>query len=230
MISCFHLTVPHPQRQRPLLDDVSVEVEKGEFVEVVGPAGAGKSVLFSLLSLRAKAAHGKCIIGGRNLERLDERGLAELRCKIGSCAQRPEFLEGRSVLENLILPLVARSQPDGALEKIEDLIADTRLEALAKMPAKGLSDAERRLTAIFRALVGRPSLILIDGGLEGLGELRADARAALNTAFEAGATIVLTGRERSSFDALRTTTLRLADGQLEPLDEQDASTAMDGAA
>ena len=231
MISCFHLKVPHPYRQRPLLDDVSLEIEKGEFVEIVGPAGAGKSVLFSLLSLRAKAAYGKCIIGGRNLERLDSGGLAELRSKIGSCAQRPEFLEERTVLENLILPLVARSISDGALEEVEALIKDTGLEPLAKTLAGGLSDAERRLAGIFRALVGSPSLVLIDGGLAGLGELRDDARAALAAAYKAGATVILTGRKVSSLDELRTATFHLADGDLEPDDTRGGdSAATDGAA
>ncbi|WP_168210827.1 ATP-binding cassette domain-containing protein [Persicimonas caeni] len=215
MISCFHLTVAHPHHKRPLLDDISLEVEKGDFAEIVGPAGAGKSLLFSILSLRSKVAHGKCIIAGRNLDRLDPNAIAELRQTLGSCAQQPTFLDERTALENLILPLVARGRAEGALETVEAQIEGTRLEQLERVPAGGLSDAERRLLGIYRALVGRPRLVLVDGGLEGLGELEADAIAGLRAASERGATIVLTGRQLSALDGLRTRTLRLNDGRLE---------------
>jgi ABC-type ATPase involved in cell division len=227
MISIYHLTVPITHRDRPLLDDVSIEIQSGDFAEILGPVGAGKSVLFSLISLRRKAASARSIIVGRNLDRLNTRGVATLRQKIGSCGQKPTFLERRSVVENLILPLVARGQSDGALDKVETLIGSTRLEALAEVAARRLSAAERRLAAIFRALVGQPPLVVIDGGLEGLAELREDARAALTAVYEAGTTIVLLGREVSPFDDLRTVTFRLDDARLVEtrLDgsEQDAS-------
>lgn len=215
MISCFHLTVADPHHKRPLLDDVSLEVNKGDFVEIVGPAGAGKSLLFSLLSLREKALHGKCIIAGRNLDRLDANAVAELRQTLGSCAQQPRFLEERTALENLILPLVARGQADGALETVEALIEGTRLETQARVPAGRLSDAERRLLGVYRALVGRPKLVLVDGGLAGLGDLRDEARAGIEAAHRAGATVVLFGRELSDMDAEHTLTLRLEEGRLE---------------
>ncbi len=213
------------------MDDVSLEIEKGDFAEIVGPAGAGKSVLFSLLSLRKKAGRGKCIIAGRNLDRLDTNAVAELRQKISSCAQQPAFLEERTAIENLILPLVARGTAEGALERVEELIEDTRLEALARTPAGGLSDAERRLLGIFRALVGRPKLVLVDGGLSGLGELRDDAIAGLEDAHKTGATVVLTARHPSPLDHRRTLTLRLADGRLEVVERRaDEPAAINGAA
>jgi ABC-type ATPase involved in cell division len=215
MISFYHLTIPLARRKRALFDDVSLEIQRGDFAEVIGPVGAGKSVLFSLMSLRQKAAGAKSIIGGRNLDRLNAGGVAELRQKIGSCSQQPKFLEQRSAIENLILPLVARQQSDGALAKVETLIDGTRLAAVGEVPARGLSAAERRLLAIFRALVGQPALVVIDGGLEGLADLREDAHAAIASAHDAGSTIVLLGREASEFDARRTVLFRIEDGGVE---------------
>ncbi len=231
MISCYHLTVHHPRRERPLLDDVSLEIERGEFVEVIAPSGQGKSVLCSILSLRRRVLGAKCIIAGRNLDRLDAAGVAEVRQKIGACTQHPKFLERRSVLENLLLPLVARQQPDRALGKVERLIEQTRVQALAEVPAGGLAAGERRLVGIFRALVGQPPLVVIDGGLEGLGEHYADAARGLRRAFEAGSTVVLAARAASPLDDLRTTTLELRDGRLEPAALPDGdSRTVDGAA
>jgi ABC-type ATPase involved in cell division len=224
MISIYHLTIPIARQRRPLFDDVCLEINRGDFAEIIGPVGGGKSVLFSLLSLRKKAASAKSIIVGRNLDRLDARGIAELRQQIGSCAQQPKFLEDRSVVENLILPLVAREQKDDALGKVEALIGGSRLDALATVPARRLSAAERRLAAIFRALVGQPSLVVIDGGLEGLADLREDARAALNSAHDAGATVVLLGRELSPCDDRRTVIFRIQDAQIEPTSLEQTQT------
>ncbi len=231
MISCYHLTVSHPGRERPLLDDASIEIDKGAFVEIVGPSGAGKSVLFSLLSLRRAPTGARCIIAGRNLDRLGEAGLAELRRGVGSCAQRPDLLEERSVLENLILPLVARGEHDGALDRVNDLIEGSRLEALCDVPAAGLSDSEVKLAGIYRALVGSPELVLIDGGVEGLADLAEDALSALRRAYDIGSTIVLTSRELSPLDDVRTAALRLSDGKLVSTEDgaQEASL-IDGAA
>lgn len=232
MISCYHLSIAHPHRQTPLLDDVSFDIERGKWAEIVGATGAGKSVLMSILALRSAALRGKCIIGGRNLDRLEPAGLAELRRSIGSCAQRPRLLEERTVVENLLLPLVARDEQRDALARVESLLAETALSGLSEARAGALSDSQRKLTGILRAVVGRPRLVLVDGGLENLGDLAVDAARALERAHDAGATVVLASRSLSPLSERRDLTFWLRDGRL--LDEQpadDGSTrAMDGAA
>jgi ABC-type ATPase involved in cell division len=231
MISCYHLTVPRPGAQSLLLDDVSVEVARGDFVQITGASGAGKSVLFSILSLRRRVADARCIIAGRNLDRLDEAGMADLRRTIGSRSQRPVLLEQRSVLENLILPLVARGEHDGALERVEELIADSRLEQLAQARAGRLSEAERNLLGLFRALVGSPALVLVDGGLEGLGDLAGDARRALKQAHASGSTIVATARRPAALEDCCTVLMELSDGMLEVGQRiEQPPQAIDGAA
>lgn len=215
MISCFHLTIHRPGGGPLLFDAVSLEIQRQEFVEIIGPSGSGKSVLCSLLSVRRRAKNAKCIIAGRNLERLSASGLAELRQVIGACTQSPEFLESRSVLENLLLPFIAREQIHGALGKVQELVAGTPLEALSDVPVRDLAQAERQLTAVMRALVGRPEIIILDGGLEGLGDFEPVAATALARAHRQGATVVLAAREVSCCGALRTRVMRLQEGRLE---------------
>lgn len=230
MIACYHLTVPHPGRQTPLLDDVTFEIDSGAFAEVVGPSGSGKTPLFSVLSLRKEATTGRCVIGGRHLAKLDDDGWARLRRRLGSCAESPELLDEQSVFANLAVPLIARDEADSARERIADLIADTAVEQLEEVPVRRLAGAERRLVGIFRALVGQPELVLIDDGLSGLGALRSEARTALLRAHERGATILVFGRRRW-FSGQFARAWRLEQGELRCVEgDAEPTSVVDGAA
>lgn len=223
MISCYNLHIAHPAGQRPLLDDISVDISRGEFVEIIGPSGAGKSLLCSIFGLRRRVPGAKCIVVGRNTERLAPSKIPQVRQKIGAHTQRPEFLEERSLLQNLLLPFVARGQVDGALQKVQERLASTALETLAEVPMRGLSAGQRELASIFRALVVEPELVIIDGGLQGLGELAEDAISALTEASRAGATVVLAARELSPCAELRTQVIRLEAGRLVSVERRAGS-------
>ncbi|MFW5968632.1 MAG: ATP-binding cassette domain-containing protein [Persicimonas sp.] len=231
MISCYQLTVVHPRGERPLFDEVSLEVEAGVLAQIVGAAGAGKSVLFEIASLRRKPRTGRLVVAGRNLDRLDEVGIARVRRSIGSCAQYPQLIEEESVAENLMLPLVARGQKEGADERVASAASDTPLEELLEMPAGRLAHAERRLVGIWRALIGDPQLVLIDGGLSGLGDFEQVVADKLVAACERGATVVAFDRARSELlEDASSRVWRLAEGRLERLDDGAVIDAVEGAA
>src|SRR5690554_3821414 len=214
MISCYNLHIAHPTGERPLLDDISVDIARGEFVEIIGPSGAGKSLLCSVFGLRRRVQGAKCIVVGRNIDRLAPSKVTQVRQKIGTHSQRPEFVEERSLLQNLLLPLVALGKADGALQKVQTLISGTALEALSEVPIRGLSAGQRTLASVFRALVGQPELVLLDGGLQGLGELEGDAISALRQVSRAGSTVVIAARELSPCADLRTQVIRLDAGRV----------------
>ena len=198
MINCYHLTVPGTERTGPLLDDVSFEIDEGEWVEFVGPSGSGKSLLHSVLALESKPTDGRLVIAGRNLARLDGRGLVELRREFGSCRQTEQLLEPRTVVENLVVPLVVRGKTTQASSTADRLLERAGLEQLRDVPVAELSAGHRRMVALLRAVMGRPRAILVDGGFEGLGDdLREAAKAAVHRSHDQGSAVVLFGRQAS---------------------------------
>src|SRR5690606_33785841 len=162
MISCFHLTIAFAGGERQLFDDASFKVEAGSWTELTGPTGCGKSVLFDVLSLRAAPRHGQVLVAGRNLERLRADGYAELRRQVGSCGERPDLLAGRSVIENLVLPMLVRGEAHAAVGDAEALLATIDCGHLRAMPVVRLAREERLVVAALRAMVGRPKLIVLD--------------------------------------------------------------------
>ncbi len=195
MISCYQLTVPGTERSGPVFDEVSFEIDEGEWVEFVGPSGAGKSVLYAILALEARPDQGRLVVAGRNLSRLDERGLVELRREIGSCRETVDLLNRRTVVENLVVPLVVRDKAVRAMDAAKRLLDRANLADLRDAAAAGLARGERRLVGVLRATIGRPRAILVDGGLEGLeGEQFEAAAEALRRSHEQGSAVYLFSR------------------------------------
>ncbi len=219
MISCFHLKVQHPRQEGMLLDDVSFEIETGGWAEFTGESGCGKSAIFSMLSLRTIPKEGTLIVAGRNLSRLPQRKLERLRAKIGSCAQTPRLLEDRTVVENLLLPFVARNQLKKAPRHVDEVIEQLELGALRDLPVRMLSESERRVVGIARACVGDPAMILIDGGFEYLDLVwKKRVRAHLRRLHREGRTVVLFGRESVGPMTGRGVEFRITQSSIEPVE------------
>ncbi|MFU8802944.1 MAG: ATP-binding cassette domain-containing protein [Bradymonadaceae bacterium] len=196
MIKCFHLSVSALHDGSPIFDDLLMEVAPRSWVEVCGPPSSGKSLLFSILAVRMLAPRGKLIIGGRNLDRLKAGGYAELRQSMGTCSQNPELLLGRTAMENLVVPLVVRKKADDAAHKALVLLEAVGREALRDVPILAMSQEDRQLIAVLRALIGHPSLILIDGSMETFEpDLRETLVGLLDAARDKGGTIILFSRE-----------------------------------
>lgn len=195
MISCHDLTVGPPGRDVPLYDEASFEVERGGWSEFVGPSGVGKSVLRSIVALERRALEGQVVVGGRAVERLDESEIAKLRRRIGCCRQPPEFLEERTALENLVVPLLVRGQTEDARERAEDHLASVGAESLGEREMARLSDGERWLVGVLRATIGNPDLVVVDGVFDASsGRLSVVAREVLEASHEDETTVVVFGR------------------------------------
>jgi len=219
MFACYELTVEVDLTDRLIFDGASFEIEDGEWAEFTGPAGSGKSLLCSLVGLDYRPRQGRMVVAGRNVERVESADLVEMRRQIGCCRQPPEFLPGRTALENLVAPLVVRSQTDRARERGEELMARAGLEDRADRVAQTLSYGEQYLLGLLRAAVGRPRAIVVDGALDALdGRMREAAQRVLRREFERGRTVLLFGRERSETGGVEGPTYRVGGGAIRRMD------------
>jgi len=146
------------------LDGVSFDVARGEWVAVVGQSGSGKSTLMNLIGALDTPSSGTYRINGRDVERLSDDELADLRNReIGFVFQTFQLLPRSTALANVELPLVYRGLP--RRERRERAVAALESVGLANRMhhrPNELSGGQRQRVAIARALVGQPSLLLAD--------------------------------------------------------------------
>ena len=166
----------------PVLRDVSFEVEKGEFVAVMGPSGSGKSTLLNCIACYIPFQKGEIVLGGQNLASLDAEGLAVVRNrKLGFVFQDFCLLDGLTVFENICIPKIILHSPYKPMEaKAQNLMELFDITDIAdKYPAE-ISGGQKQRTAVARALMNHPDLILAD---EPTGNLDSRSGAAVIGAF-----------------------------------------------
>ena len=159
------------------LDGVSLNIEAGEFVAVVGRSGSGKTTMLDLLGLLLRPTSGKVIIDGVDTWTLKDGQLATLRAeKIGFIFQEFNLMTTMNALENVMLPLRYRKKDPGGEARARKLLDEVDLaDRLTHKPAQ-LSGGQSQRVAIARSLVNQPSLVLGD---EPTGEVDTETSAQL---------------------------------------------------
>jgi putative ABC transport system ATP-binding protein len=198
------------------LRSVSVNIEKNEYVAIMGPSGSGKSTLMNLIGCLDTPTSGSYILNGIDVSKMEDDYLAEIRNKeIGFIFQTFNLLPRYTALENVTLPLIYAGVPKADREKIavESLKEVGLLERMTHKPNE-LSGGQRQRVAIARALVNKPSIILADeptGNLDSKTSL--DIMKLLDAIHKAGNTvIVVTHEEDIAMHAARI--IRLFDGEI----------------
>jgi lipoprotein-releasing system ATP-binding protein len=165
---------------RVLLDGVNLSVAAGESVAVTGPSGSGKSTLLMCLMGLVKPRSGAVVVAGTDLVPLRERALGRhRRDHLGMVFQFGELLPELTPLENTALAaLLAGTPRDRAHERAERLLTDLGVP-LEDTPTAELSGGERQRTAVARALINRPALVLADEPTGALDESTRDEVARL---------------------------------------------------
>ena len=201
----------------PVLRGISLTVQRGDSLAIVGPSGSGKSTLLNILGSLDSPTRGSIRLDGEELAHLPEQKLAAIRSqKIGFVFQSHHLLPQCSVLENILVPTLAATgrAPASALERAKQLLERVGLEHRVDHRPAQLSGGACQRVAVVRALINRPSLILADeptGALDhSTAESLADLLVELNRD-EHVTLIVVTHSEELA--AIMGTTHQLQDGQ-----------------
>lgn len=146
------------------LNNINLNVRKGEFVSIMGPSGCGKSTLLNIIGLLDAPSNGQIEIDGAPVKSYTDKNLAELRNrKLGFIFQSFHLINDLSVLDNVEIPLLyrntsARQRRELAQEALEKVGLSNRMKHFPKQ----LSGGQKQRVAIARAIVGKPEIILAD--------------------------------------------------------------------
>jgi len=144
------------------LNKVSLQVNIGDFIAIMGPSGSGKSTLLNIIGGLDSLSSGEVILDGKRIDNLDENALVDIRRgKVAYVFQQYHLLPSLTALENVLLPLIFCGA-NGGTEKALNILKRVGLEKRAEHNPSQLSGGEQQRVAIARALVSEPALILAD--------------------------------------------------------------------
>jgi cell division transport system ATP-binding protein len=215
MIQMYHVGKTFGEEIQALVD-VTLSVEKGDFVFLTGPSGAGKTTLLKLLFCQEKPTRGQILISGRNLLKLKKKDIPYLRREIGVVFQDFKLLNDRTVFENVAFALevigVAKSEIRKRVLKVLGLVG--LQHKFSKKPLL-LSGGEQQRIAIARALVKDPKILLADeptGNLDP--ELTKEVISILKEVNAKGTTIIVATHNKSLIEGLRKRVVALKKGRV----------------
>ena len=198
------------------LQGVSIDVEKGEFVFLVGPSGSGKSTFLKLLTKEEEPTGGEIYVAGKNLSSLPRWRVPYLRRNVGSVFQDFKLLNNKTVFENVAFGLEVIGRPRSLVQKqVPQILELVGLgEKLDRFPDE-LSGGEQQRVSIARAFVNRPLILLADeptGNLDpatSVGIMRL-----LDRINRTGPTVVMATHDHAIVDSMRRRVIELENGKV----------------
>ncbi len=216
MISVQNVTKKYRGTPRPALDQVSLEIEKGDFVFLVGASGSGKSSLMRLMLREDVPNSGSVHVLGENLVGLPARRVPFFRRKLGVVFQDFRLLPNKTVAENVAFSLEVIGKSRGFIqEAVPDVLGLVGLSEKADRLPNELSGGEQQRVALARAIVNKPAILLADEPTGNLDPTTSEGIMALiNSINLAGTTVVMATHDRSIVDKMQRRVVELSQGQI----------------
>jgi cell division transport system ATP-binding protein len=216
LIRFEHVTKTYPKVERPALHDVTLEIEKGEFVFLVGQSGSGKSTFLRLVLREERATSGTIHVAGKNLNVLSNWKVPDLRKQVGTVFQDFRLLPNKTVYENVAfaLQVLGHTKKEIAREVPEVVELVGLEEKLDRKPGE-LSGGEQQRVAIARAYVSRPAILIADeptGNLDpatSIGIMKL-----LDRINREGTTVVMATHDSGIVDQMRKRVIELETGRV----------------
>ncbi|AYJ49311.1 cell division ATP-binding protein FtsE [Rhodococcus sp. P1Y] len=216
MISTTNVSKSYKTSTRPALDNVTVSVEKGDFVFLIGPSGSGKSTFMRLLLKEETPTSGDIHVADFHVNRLSSRRVPKLRQSMGCVFQDFRLLQQKTVVENVAFALEVIGKPRSMIKRTVPEVLD--LVGLGgksdRLPTE-LSGGEQQRVAIARAFVNRPLVLLAD---EPTGNLDPDTSQDIMMLLErinrTGTTVLMATHDNHIVDSMRRRVIELDNGRV----------------
>ena len=216
MIRFENVTSTYAKQQKAALEGVNVDIEKGEFVFLVGPSGSGKSTFLRLILREQRSSKGKVFVAGRELNKLHSWKIPAMRREIGTVFQDFRLLPNKTVAENVAFALQVIGKPRAQINKVvPETLEMVGLDGKGRRMPDELSGGEQQRVAIARAFVNRPMILIAD---EPTGNLDPNTSVGIMKLLDrinrTGTTVVMATHDSGVVDQMRKRVIELVDGRV----------------
>jgi cell division transport system ATP-binding protein len=210
------VTKTYPGQKRAALDDINLEINKGEFVFVVGSSGSGKSTFLKLMLREVRPTSGHVFVAGKEIDKLSSWKVPKLRRQLGTVFQDFRLLPGRTVFDNVAFALEVIGKSHREIERaVPHALELVDLDSKAHRMPDELSGGEQQRVAIARAFVNRPKILIAD---EPTGNLDPGTSVGIMKLLDrinrTGTTVIMATHDSSIVDQMRKRVIEIDEGRL----------------